>query len=43
MDLQNGRSLNFGNFETLNLKVLGKMTFESAHVASHREYYKGGM
>ncbi len=41
MDLQNGKSRNFRNFETPDLGDLGKMTLGAALIASHREYYKG--
>jgi hypothetical protein len=41
MGLQSGRSPNFENFETLDLGVLGKMTFGCNPVVNHKEYYKG--
>ncbi len=40
MGFQSGRSPNFENFKTLNLRILRKMTFECSPLVNHKEYYK---
>jgi hypothetical protein len=39
MGLQNGKSCNFENFKTFNLRVTGKMTLGCNLMASHKKYY----
>jgi len=41
MGFQNDKSPYFGNFGSLGLGVLRKMTFGCSPMANHREYYKG--